>query len=655
VNTAMTEAKISEKRAKETEARAARAAATAQKDRTRAEEETRKEEALEQQAGSLHGKMSETTRKEKTMKAEAENAAVAIDRLDKQIKLIETSSQYLREKREFGKEFDEEKKESNGKSAKIHIKHFAKIEERKEVALRLEELASHLDSIGKQRTQNQDAFEKKAHQWKSQAEIASKFRRIVDKSSHAAEDLVEHAEEEREAANLRKVARDRAQSHVTEKGSYKEGLEAQFAEAERATVEADAELDKSRKEVDRLAKANESYENSGYKDIYLIAQKRKDTRSKLLAEYEKRKEIQVKADDRAVELKSQYEKSDIFLSDTMRSVALREQAAKARRNDDKNALLAVKNARLLRKKAQLLLDEVHYAQSVVTEKRCIIKRAEEYKLKTDRVVEIPTQLAGMTFLHTTKHKRWEKSLQLPSTHVHSFAEGLLEQMTDKSREDHMINLKKFTSSHLCRSFRSWKDIDHTSDLNSDPLFQWSLGCQLVALNFSTYDEHLLNADGRFRRNGSCGYTLKPEYLRSYDSIPERSESWKINVLCGSCLPSPDSEHRYISPFVKINIYGGDQEQRKGEHTTKSVDGNGLNPVFDDMMGIIFKATNPSLAILTFTVLNKTKDGEELLGGASMPVSCIREGFRSVPLFDKQNTRAGAFAYSCLLVKAKRVT
>lgn len=237
-------------------------------------------------------------------------------------------------------------------------------------------------------------------------------------------------------------------------------------------------------------------------------------------------------------------------------------------------------------------------------------------------------------------------------------------MTEKNKEEQIMqNLKKFTSSHICRTFRSWKDVDKTSELNTDPLFKWSLGCQLVSLNYSTYDEHLLKADGRFRRNGSCGYTLKPEFLRSYDAVPERPESWKLNVLCGSCLPTPDSKQQrtstgisFINPFVKINVYGGDIEQRKGEHTTCVVGRNGLNPVFDDKTGFIFKATSPSLAILTFTVWHKNAEGiEELIGGSAMPVSCIREGCRSVPLFDKQNTRAGPYAYASLLVKAKRVT
>eukprot|EP00536_Pseudo-nitzschia_multiseries_P004987 jgi/Psemu1/238106/estExt_Genewise1.C_890036 len=648
VNTAMTEAKISEKRAAETEARAARAAAVAQKDRARAEEETRKEETLEQQAGALHEIMIEISRKEKELKIEAQKSATMFEKLNKQIELIESSSQFQKEEQGMHDEANEEKKEYIAKSGKIHAKHAAKVNERKAISIRMDQLATEINEISKQRTQSQDAFEKKAHQWKSQADVAAKYRRIVDKSSHTAEDLAEHAEEEREAANLRRVARDRAQSHVSEKDSYRTGLEAQLAEAERAAIEADNEAERSRKEADRLAKANENYENSGYEDIYSIREKRKEAKTELLAEYEKLKEIQTVAEARATELKKQYETSDQVFSKTMTNVVSHNESSKNQRQDDKNALLAVNNARATRKKAQHVLEEARYAQSVATEKRCIMKRAEEYKLKSERIVEIPTQLANMTFLHTTKHKNWEKSLQLPSTH--------------KSRDEHTLNLKKFTSSHLCRSFRSWKDVGNSPELNSDPLFQWSLGCQLVALNYSTYDEHLLKADGRFRLNGSCGYTLKPEFLRSYDSIPERPESWKINVLCGSCLPTPDSKQHithsmcYVSPYVKINVYGGDLEQRKGEHVTKTVERNGLNPVFDDRAGFIFKATSPSLAILAFTVWDVSDDGgEELIGGSAMPVSCIREGYRSVPLFDKQNTRAGAFAYACLLVKAKQVT
>ena len=662
VNTAMTEAKISEKRAIETESRAARAAATAQKDRARAEDETRKEEELERHAGGLHEKMFAMVKKEKQLKAESEKASSTLNKLNEQIKLIKTSSQFQRERREMSGDVGEEKKEAAIKGGKLLVKHATKIEERSALMNRMNQFSMEKSLTSKQRVQSQDAFEKKAHQWKGQAETASKFRKIADRSSHLAEDLAEHAEEEREAANLRRVARDRAESHVTEKDSYKTGLEAQLKEAERVTKEADHEVDKARKEADRLEKANESYENSGYEEIFSITEKRKQTRAELLADYEKRKNTQEIAEERANELKRQYETSDNLLSDTVKNIRSHVNTTHNQQQQNENALLAVNNARLIRKKAQHILEESRYAQSVVIEKRCILKRAEEYKMKNDRVIEIPPQLANMTFLHTTKHKYWRKSLKLPSTHVHSFSEGVLEQMTEKNKEELVHNLKRFTSSHLCRSFRSWKDVENSSELNKDPLFQWSLGCQLVSLNYSSYDEQLLKADGRFRRNGSCGYTLKPEFLRSYDAVPERPESWKLNVLCGSCLPTPECKQRnntgmsFINPFVKINVYGGDFEQRKGEHVTSIIEKNGLNPIFDDRVGFIFKATSPSLAILAFTVWHKTDEGsEELIGGSAIPVSCMREGCRSVPLFDKQNTRAGAFAYACLLVKAKRVT
>ena len=662
VNTAMTEAKISEKRASETEARAARAAATAQKDRARAEEETRKEEELERQAASLHEQMIEAATREKDAKERAEKAANMLDKLNEQIKLIEGSSQYLKEKQEMSEGIAEEKKESNRSSkAKLHSKLASKIDERRSFTEALRQATTDISVSSKQRKSAQEAFENKAHQWKSQAETASRFRKASDKSSHTAEDLAEHAEEEREAANLRKVARDRAKSHVSEKDSYHKGLEAQLLEAERAMSQAETESLKARKEADRLAKANESFGKDDRDDIEAVTEKRRAARKELLTDYERKKQAKEEAEERAAELKRRYETSDQVFSDAMRVARTDQQKVDSQRQQDKNALVAVNNARTAHKQAEHLMEQARYSQSIVIEKQCILKRAEEYKEKTDRITEIPTNLAKMTFLHTTKHRYWDKSLVLPSTHVHSFAEGVLDQMAKKNVQEHTQSLKRFTSTHLCRSFPSWKDFGTTSQLNSDPLFQWSLGCQLVSLNYGTFDEQLIKADGRFRKNGSCGYALKPEFIRSTDGLQEKPESWKIQVLSGNCIPQPGSKTgtsgvACINPLVKINVYGGDLEKRKGEHKTKVVKKNGLNPVFDDLDGFIFKATNPSLAILSFVVCHHSEEGsEEFIASAAMPVACIREGYRSIPLFDQQHSRTGAHQYASLFVKAQKMT
>merc|ERR1719157_110088 len=179
---------------------------------------------------------------------------------------------------------------------------------------RMNQFSMEKSLTSKQRVQSQDAFEKKAHQWKGQAETASKFRKIADRSSHLAEDLAEHAEEEREAANLRRVAK-----------------------------EADHEVDKARKEADRLEKANESYENSGYEEIFSITEKRKQTRAELLADYEKRKNTQEIAEERANELKRQYETSDNLLSDTVKNIRSHVNTTHNQQQQNENALLAVNN------------------------------------------------------------------------------------------------------------------------------------------------------------------------------------------------------------------------------------------------------------------------------------------------------------------------
>ena len=432
-------------------------------------------------------------------------------------------------------------------------------------------------------------------------------------------------------------------------------------EAERAMSQAETESLKARKEADRLAKANESFGKDDRDDIEAVTEKRRAARKELLTDYERKKQAKEEAEERAAELKRRYETSDQVFSDAMRVARTDQQKVDSQRQQDKNALVAVNNARTAHKQAEHLMEQARYSQSIVVEKQCILKRAEEYKEKTDRITEIPTNLAKMTFLHTTKHRYWDKSLVLPSTHVHSFAEGVLDQMAKKNVQEHTQSLKRFTSTHLCRSFPSWKDFGTTSQLNSDPLFQWSLGCQLVSLNYGTFDEQLIKADGRFRKNGSCGYALKPEFIRSTDGLQEKPESWKIQVLSGNCIPQPGSKTgtsgvACINPLVKINVYGGDLEKRKGEHKTKVVKKNGLNPVFDDLDGFIFKATNPSLAILSFVVCHHSEEGsEEFIASAAMPVACIREGYRSIPLFDQQHSRTGAHQYASLFVKAQKVT
>eukprot|EP00980_Cylindrotheca_fusiformis_P023799 scaffold11028_cov73-Cylindrotheca_fusiformis.AAC.1 len=60
--------------------------------------------------------------------------------------------------------------------------------------------------------------------------------------------------------------------------------------------------------------------------------------------------------------------------------------------------------------------------------------------------------------------------------------------------------------HMTRTYPAGVRVDSS---NYNPMLAWSLGCQMVALNFQTSDTHLILNDGRFRANGGCGYVPKP--------------------------------------------------------------------------------------------------------------------------------------------------
>jgi hypothetical protein len=529
------------------------------------------------------------------------------------------------------------------------------MEERRLYSQAIKQASTEASDAEARRRRVQESFEKKAHSWKNQTEVAAKVRKQSDRTSHAAEELAEHADEEREAANLRNVARGKAKMNVTDKDAYRASLKAQLTEAERAAQEADKVAESARKEAERMSRENDQLK--GHDDVIRFLEKRRAARDHALEDYEGKKKIKEDADNKAAEAKRLFETTENVFAAAMHNAAKELRKADVQRLADRNAIVAFNRSRLGRKQAEHALERARFAQSVVTEKQVIIKRATEYKAKTDRITQIPTSLAKMTFLHTTKHRYWEKSLDLPNTHVHSFAQGVLDQMAQKDPR-HSEKLKEFTTEHICRTFPSWKDVAKSRVVNSDPLFRWALGCQLVSMNYSTFDEHVVKADGRFRRNGSCGYVLKPESLINYDTLPERPDGWTINVLCGNCLPAPESKRsdgmNYINPFVKITLYGGDVEQKSAEHRTKVVKKNGFNPVWDDKKGFTFKCTSPSMSIIVFTVFDKSEDGEQFIGVSAMPVSCMREGFRSVALFDMYNTRSGPHAYASLLVRAQNL-
>jgi phosphatidylinositol phospholipase C delta len=205
---------------------------------------------------------------------------------------------------------------------------------------------------------------------------------------------------------------------------------------------------------------------------------------------------------------------------------------------------------------------------------------------------------------------------------------------------------------MTRTYPAGARIDSS---NYNPLVAWSCGCQLVALNFQTPDTPLILNDGRFRQNGGCGYVLKPKSLML--GVKQNPVTLNIRVLSGACLPKPEGNKlgETIDPYVRVDLHdvkvskSGKVEYALASHSTSVQNDNGFCPVWNDK-GKEFYVENPSVAMIQFSVFDSDIDLDDLVAVCAVPVSCLRKGVRSVQLYDRYNTRSGAFFYATLLVE-----
>lgn len=262
---------------------------------------------------------------------------------------------------------------------------------------------------------------------------------------------------------------------------------------------------------------------------------------------------------------------------------------------------------------------------------------------------VAPQLARLTLLHGHKLQSFEESIRSPSHFMHSFSEN---KVRSYCRSKSAYRWIEHNQSHMSRTYPAGARVDSS---NYNPLLAWSVGCQMVALNFQTQDAFLRLNDGRFRENGNCGYVLKPSSLMMKDGLSEVAAPLKLSVkvLSGSCLPKPKGQRTgdCIDPYVKVVLYDVVKEEKETATSfqTVVVHQNGFFPIWNQEK-FNFLVENWAVAILQLTLHNNTKD--EFIASASIPVSCLRGGIRSVKLYDMTNSRTGAFDFATLLLDVK---
>jgi hypothetical protein len=267
--------------------------------------------------------------------------------------------------------------------------------------------------------------------------------------------------------------------------------------------------------------------------------------------------------------------------------------------------------------------------------------------------KIVSELAALTLFHGIKFKSFKKSMEEPTSHMHSIGETKISKIISQDPKNADL-WRQYNARHMTRTYPAGTRVDSS---NYNPILAWSLGCQMVALNFQTNDTPLLLNDGLFRQNGYCGYVLKPPSVLGHHAV-QRSEpvTVKIRVLSGCCLPKPDGVKKgeHIDPYVKITVHDvqrkvGKDSLKTNWYATDSVTDNGFCPNWDEGEYHQFQVHSPDVAMIQFSLMEADVGIDQKISDCVIPLICLRQGYRSVAMHDKHGTRSGIFGFATVLV------
>ena len=602
------------------------------------------------------------------MKKLLNSTQTSLQKIDKQIETLEQSPQYraeIKQKETMESMNDDDSTTFQDITEKYIKKYKAKVEDRSKILAKIKKVQKDCARAESARVHSQKKFDEIAHKLRIQSKRAVSARKQADQSAAISEQNAEIADEERDAAEMCAVASENAESCVQKYEAHCATMEKELSLTGRAAIEAEDTASKIKVKAEQLASEAEAA-----KDLTLFQNAVREKKSQVencKKVYGTKAAEKKTADAKATEAK----KVLLTCSDVYYRAKLDANAEKhrmnARKQMESNAVKAYHRAIRLRKEAQACRDEAMLARSVAGDKAAAERHARDYRMKKAIVRPFAPALAELTLLNGTKFKYWEKSLALPYQCMHSLSEGKILHLMQK--QDEMVEQQwiEFNKNHMCRAFPSRRQEFRETSKNFNPVLPWSVGCQFVAINHQVCDAFVLVNDGRFRVNGSSGYVLKPSHLTELKgqnvstAIGEtevmKPETWNIKILSGYNIPKPKKKQLcgFVNPRVRIAVYDKSLVP-PSVHLTTTVKNNILNPIWNEREGSKFTVKDPTTAVILISVWDhdEASGNDEFIAASSLPISCMREGYRSVALFDFFHLRCGAHSTAALLVKVDKI-
>jgi len=631
--TARSEHQISEERAVET-------AENAEVARDKCEQAHAKEEALaerqseeEKNVALLKENLEQCNNNHELTKKRRAIVKQEHEKVTEGIKKIEGSHRYKVEKKEA----------SRGAlgDGTVLRKHRAEIEKQLTLNMKLQEGEKKVSESDQKRTEVEFAIGEAEKELQKAVHDVTQAKVYSNECEIYVDEVEQLAGEEKDAAKMREQAYEKSESMLVDYNKKNKELEREFdAMKNKMSTNLDVNdrnliLKKSRKAKVNLDEAEINFQNA--QETYKWADARLKDANDTLNEN----------------------------SDALYKAKLDAKQFEHRMNADEilknSAITAYERLQTLIKEGKVATTKAAELHSTAAHKATSLRLAQDYKQRQIMFKDISPKLVDLTFISSSKFRYFEESIVKPVNVMLNISEGRMMQLLTNDGSDNAHQFNEFNKSHLTRIFPSRQKKLRKQSSNFNPVLPWSLGCQIVAMNQQVCDAFVLVNDGRFRANASCGYVLKPAsmiqakgHLRNKQIVSPPSK-WQFKILSGYNLPKPRKKALagFINPRVRITLYdGGTTDQVV--YLSQTVKKNGLNPVWGESYGITFvDIQNPESAIVMFSIWDFTAEGaEDFIAAAAVPISCMRQGYRSVPLFDVNHMRCGAHAFTSLFIHAK---
>ncbi|CAL9686384.1 unnamed protein product [Knipowitschia caucasica] len=173
--------------------------------------------------------------------------------------------------------------------------------------------------------------------------------------------------------------------------------------------------------------------------------------------------------------------------------------------------------------------------------------------------------------------------------------------------------------------------------NYNPLPFWTVGCQMVALNYQTMDFPMQLNMAQFEYNGRTGYLLKHDVMRrsdkKFDPFCDRIDTVVASTLTIKIYSGQFLAEKNVKTGVEVEVLGLPNDPKKKYRTKWTTTPNSINPVWNEEPFVFEKILLPELASLRIVV---HEENGKFLGHRIIPLDAIQSGFHHICLRSESN-------------------